>query len=258
MFLKPPEKPVTILAQTDHRPWPHPSGAWVMAQSWSRLLFVHWPVSPDVLCPLIPANLQIDTFEGQAWIGIVPFYMSHVRAHGLPLIPGTNQFCELNVRTYVTNMADGQKAGVWFFSLDASNALAVLGARTAFHLPYYQAQMSLQQSGETVTYESKRTHQGAPAAQFSASYCPTSPVYYSKAGTLVSWLTERYCLYAADRGGYLYRGDIHHAPWPLQDAQADIQINTMTEAAGITLPDMPPLLHYAERLDVMTWYLARV
>jgi uncharacterized protein len=255
MIQKFPEKPAAILTQTGHRSWGHPTGAWVMAQSWSQLLFAHWPVSPDVLRPLIPPTIQIDTFEGQAWIGVVPFYMSHVRARGLPLIPGTNHFCELNVRTYVT---DGSRAGVWFFSLDASNPLAVFGARKAFHLPYYYARMSLQQSDETVTYESSRTDTSTQAAHFSATYCPTSPVYHSTAGTLVSWLTERYCLYATDRGGHLYRGDIHHAPWPLQDAQADIRTNTMAEAAGITLPDIPPLLHYAERLDVVTWYLAQV
>ena len=255
MILNPPENPAAILAQTAHRPWPYPTSAWVLAQNWSDLLFAHWPVSPDVLRPLIPDRLQIDTFEGQAWIGVVPFYMSHVRAHGLPLIPGTNQFCELNVRTYVT---DGAKAGVWFFSLDASNPLAVFCARTAFYLPYYRARISLQQTGETVTYESNRTHQGAPTAQFSATYCPTSPVYYSTPGTLASWLTERYCLYAADQGGRLYRGEIHHVPWPLQDAQAEIRMNTMAEAAGITLPDTPPLLHYAARLDMLTWYLARI
>ncbi|MEO8608695.1 MAG: DUF2071 domain-containing protein [Chloroflexota bacterium] len=255
MNLQPPAKPAKILAQTAHRPWPHPAGAWVMAQSWSQLLFAHWPVSPEVLRPLIPASLTIDIFEGQAWIGVVPFYMSHVRARNLPLVPGTNHFCELNVRTYVT---DGSKSGVWFFSLEASNALAVFGARNAFHLPYFQAQMSLQRTDDTVTYESRRMHQGAANAQFSATYCPTSPVYHSTPGTLVSWLTERYCLYTTDGSGHLYRGDIHHAPWPLQDAQADIQMNTMAEVAGITLPDTPPLLHYAERLDVVTWYLTRI
>jgi uncharacterized protein YqjF (DUF2071 family) len=255
MILKPPEKPAAILAPTGHRPWPHPNGAWVMAQSWSQLLFAHWPVSPDVLRRMIPSQLQIDAFEGQAWIGIVPFYMSHVRAHGLALVPGTHQFCELNVRTYVT---DGNKAGVWFFSLDAGNPLAVFGARLAFHLPYYRARMSLEQTGNSVTYDSSRIHQGAPAARFVATYRPTSPVYHPQPGTLEHWLTERYCLYALSRDSRLYRGEIHHAPWPLQAAQADIQINTMAEAAGIVLPDTPPILHYAERIDVVTWYLAGV
>jgi uncharacterized protein YqjF (DUF2071 family) len=254
MNLKPPAKPAEILAQPTHRSWPHPSSVWVMAQSWSQLLFAHWPVSPDVLRPLIPSQLPIDTFEGQAWVGVVPFYMSHVRAHGLPLIPGTNHFCELNVRTYVT---DGQKPGVWFFSLDANNLPAVFGARTAFHLPYFNAQMSIEKTGDTVTYESKRIHRSAPAAQLSITYQPISPEYQATPGTLVSWLTDRYCLYTAFRER-LYRAEIHHAPWPLQDAQADIRINTMAEAAGITLPDTPPLLHYAERVDMLTWYLERV
>lgn len=226
-----------------------------MAQSWSQLLFAHWPVSADVLRPLIPAKLQIDTFDGQSWIGVVPFYMSHVRARGLPLIPGTNAFCELNVRTYVT---DGNKPGVWFFSLDATNPLMVFGARTAFHLPYYRAEMSLKREGDTITYYSRRKHPGARPGEFSAIYCPSSPVFRSTPGTLASWFTERYCLYALDRGGQLYRGEIHHAPWPLQDAQADIRVNSMAEAAGIQLPNTAPLLHYAERLDVLTWYLQRL
>lgn len=251
----PPQSPATILSQQAHRPWPRPTNPWIMAQSWSQLLFAHWPVTVESLRPLIPANLQIDTFDGQAWVGVVPFYMSHVRARGLPLLPRTNAFCELNVRTYVTY---NDKPGVWFLSLDAGNRLAVLGARRAFHLPYYNADMSLQREGETVKYESVRSHRGAQPADFQATYKPVSPIFYSTPGTLVSWLTERYCLYAADKGGHLYRGEIHHAPWPLQDAQADIQVNTMAQAGGVSLPDTPPLLHYAERLDVLTWYLRRV
>jgi uncharacterized protein len=226
-----------------------------MAQSWSQLLFAHWPVTVEALRPLIPQGLQIDTFERRAWIGVVPFYMSHVRARGLPLLPGTNAFCELNVRTYVTYEG---KPGVWFLSLDAANPLAVLGARQAFHLPYYNAAMSLRREGDTIYYTSSRTHRGATPGDFRASYQPTTPVYYSTPGTLVSWLTERYCLYAADKSGHLYRAEIHHAPWPLQDAQADIHVNTMAQAGGIDLPDTPPLLHYTERSDVVTWYLRRV
>jgi uncharacterized protein len=254
-MIKPPDRPSAILSEHDHRPWPQPTLPWVLAQTWSQLLFAHWPVSVEVLRPLIPAALQIDTFDGQAWIGVVPFLMSNVRWRGLPLIPGTNTFRELNVRTYVTN---GQKAGVWFFSLDASNPLAVFGARRTFHLPYYDAHMSLQRQGENVIYESRRTHRNAPPADFSAIYRPVSPVFRSAPGTLVHWLTERYCLYAAAARGNLYRGDIHHAPWPLQDARVDIRANTMAQATGITLPDVPPLLHYAERIDMLTWYLQRV
>jgi uncharacterized protein len=252
---KPPQSPSIILSQQDHRPWPRPKAAWIMAQSWSQLLFAHWPVTAAALRPLIPAQLQIDTFEGQAWIGVVPFYMSHVRGRGLPLVPGTNSFCELNVRTYVTYEG---KPGVWFSSLDATNPLAVIGARQAFHLPYYNANMSLRREGDTIQYVSSRTHRNAPSADFRANYKPTTPVYLSRPGTLVSWLTERYCLYAADKSEHLYRAEIHHVPWPLQDAQADIQVNTMAHAGGIDLPDTAPLLHYAEQIDVVTWYLRRL
>ena len=252
LYVFTPSTSPEILTNTAHRPWPYPSQRWLMTQSWNKLLFAHWPLSPDVLRPLIPTELQIDTFDGQAWLGVVPFYMSHVRGHGLPLIAGTNAFPELNVRTYVT---DGEKPGVWFFSLDAANPLAVFGARRFFHLPYFNARMSLNQQGELVTYTSHRTRRNAASANFDATYRPVSQVYHSSPGTLLSWLTERYALYAYWRGR-LYRGEVHHAPWPLQDAEAEIRVNTLAQAAGIDLPDCDPLLHYAERLDVLGWYLA--
>jgi uncharacterized protein YqjF (DUF2071 family) len=227
----------------------------VLRQTWSKLLFAHWPLSPDALRPLIPSSLDIDTFDGQAWIGVVPFYMSGIQFRGLPPIPTTGEFCELNVRTYVK--LDG-KPGVWFFSLDAGSALVVLGARQGFHLPYYHAQMRLKHEGDGIHYESWRTHQGAPPAEFSGDYHPVSPVFQSQPGTLEYWLTERYQLYSSDRAGHIYRGDVEHIQWPLQKAEAEIRQNTMASASGVTLPDTPPLLHYAERLDVKTWYLERV
>ena len=235
---------------------PSVDNGWVMRQTWSKLLFAHWPVKPDVLHPLIPAGLMLDTFEGEAWVGVVPFYMSKVRFHYAPPFPTTSEFCELNVRTYV--LPKGGKAGVWFFSLDASSALAVMGARMAFHLPYYNAAMCLTRSDSQVHYSSQRTHRGAQAAQFEGHYQPVGAVYQSQAGTLGHWLTERYCLYAADKRGSIYQGDILHEPWPLQPASADLPLNTMAQAAGIILPDTQPLLHYAEHLDVHAWYLRRI
>jgi uncharacterized protein YqjF (DUF2071 family) len=224
-----------------------------MRQTWSKLLFAHWPVKPEVLRPLIPPQLEIDTFEGTAWIGVVPFYMSNVRFHYLPPFPTTTEFCELNVRTYV--FPKGGKPGVWFFSLDAASALAVMGARVAFHLPYYNAAMSLTPTGSEIHYHSQRTHRGAPPAQFEGRYQPNGDVYYSQEGTRDHWLTNRLALYAADSHRNVYRADITHDPWPLQPAQADISVNTMTQAAGISLPDTNPLLHYVERLDILAWYL---
>lgn len=249
-------QPIESLMQaTAHRAYPHPGRPWVMGQTWTRLLFAHWRIPFELMRPLIPADLTLETFDGSAWIGIVPFYMSNVRARGLVPIYGTSEFCELNVRTYVT---DGKKSGVWFFSLDASNPLAVWGARNFFRLPYYNASMSLQSQNESVHYRSHRTHANATAADFEGVYRPISQLYQSQPGTLLHWLTERYSLYTTDKNGALYRGEIHHKPWSLQDAQATIQIDTMTEAVGIPLPDEAPLLHYSERIDMVAWYLEKV
>jgi uncharacterized protein YqjF (DUF2071 family) len=226
-----------------------------MKQQWYKLLFAHWPLAPDVLRPLIPQGLQLDTFDGQAWIGVVPFIVTGLRARWLPPIPGTSTFPELNVRTYVTH--DG-KPGVWFFSLDAANRLAVRGARLAYHLPYYDAEMSAEVTGDHVRYRSRRTHKNAAPAEFVGSYRPIAPPMTAQVGTLDYFLTERYCLYTADKRGRLYRSDIQHAPWPLQKAEAEIQVNTMTEPHGIGLPDVPPLLHYSAFQDVKVWYVRRV
>src|SRR5262245_10075958 len=122
-----------MITDTEHRPWPLPGRPWVMAMRWHDLLFAHWPVDPAVLRPLIPASLQIDTYDGQAWIGVVPFRMTGVRPRFVPPLPGLSAFAEINVRTYVTIE---QKPGVWFFSLDAANRLAVWAARLSYHLPY--------------------------------------------------------------------------------------------------------------------------
>jgi hypothetical protein len=236
--------------ETAHRPWPLPVAPWLLSQSWHHLLFAHWPLPPDSLRPLIPGGLELDTFEGQAWVGVVPFDIRTFKLRAIVPLPFMPAFPEINVRTYV--VADG-KPGVWFFSLDAANALAVSGARTVYHLPYFNAEMSVRTQGETVIYSSQRKHHNAPPAEFQATYRPIGPIYRSQPGALDYWLTERYCLYAADRRGRLYRGDIHHRPWPLQPAEAEIAPNSMALAHGIQLPDTAPLLHYARRLDVALW-----
>lgn len=236
----------------DHRPWPAPARSWVMAQTWRDLLFAHWRVGAEALRPLVPAALELDTFEGQAWVGIVPFRMTGIRVRWLPPVPWLSAFAELNVRTYVTV---GGKRGVYFFSLDAANPVAVATARRCFHLPYMNATMSCQSDGDAVVYSSRRTHRGAPAAEFRARYRPLGPVALAEPGSLARWLTERYCLYTVDPRGRTMRGEIHHAPWPLQPAKAEITANTMASAAGVTLPAEAPLLHFARRLDVVLWSL---
>ncbi len=238
---------------------PVPAGRWALRQTWRDLLFAHWPVPEAILRPLIPDSLALDTFDGAAWVGVVPFRMSGVRLRGLPSEPMTGAFPELNVRTYVTPRAGTEKKpGVLFFCLDAGSPLAVAVARRWYHLPYFNARMSVTAEGERIRYTSRRTHRGATPAAFTATYGPTAPVARSEPGTLAHWLTERYALYTTDRQGRLYRGDIHHPRWPLQAAEAEITVNTMAEAHGIALPDTAPLLHFARRIDVRCWPIRRI
>jgi uncharacterized protein YqjF (DUF2071 family) len=225
-----------------------------MAQSWHDLLFAHWAIPAETLRPTLPTALTLDTFEDRAWLGIVPFRMSGVRLRWLPPLPGASAFPELNVRTYVVQ--DG-KPGVYFFSLDAASPLAVAAARAWFHLPYFRARMSCVAEDGGIRYASVRTHRGAPAAELRARYRPLTIAESAAPGTLAHWLTERYCLYSVDGRGRVWRGDIHHAPWPLQRAEAEFESNRMTRLLGLTLSGAP-LLHFARRLDVVAWPPQRV
>jgi uncharacterized protein YqjF (DUF2071 family) len=226
-----------------------------MAQTWHDLLFAHWPMPANALRRAVPSRLELDTYEGQAWLAVTPFRMTGVRPRLLPLLPGLSAFPELNVRTYVT---DGQKRGVWFFSLDAGNRPAVELARRWFHLPYFHARMSLEHQGDGVRYESRRIRRSGPAAEFRASYRPVGEVMRAATGSLEHWLTERYCLYAMDKRERLFRAEIHHVPWPLQLATVEIEINTMAAGHGFTLPGGPSLAHFSRRLDVRVWQPRRV
>jgi uncharacterized protein YqjF (DUF2071 family) len=221
-----------------------------MKQLWHDLLFAHWPVPASELRPLVPPQLVLDGFNGECWIGVVPFRMSGIRARGLPALPGLSRFPELNVRTYVTYR---EKPGVYFFSLDAANLPAVLAARAFYHLPYFSAAMTSNEHDGTIHYSSRRDH---AAGEFRGTYRPTGGSKPSGNGTLEQFLTERYCLYTTHRR-QVYRGEIHHLPWPLQLAEAEIRLNTVAAAAGIALPDTPPNLLFARRLEVLIWPLRR-
>ena len=227
---------------------------WVMHQRWTSVMFAHWPVHPDVLRPLLPAALVVDTFDGDAWVGVIPFRMSNVRPRAIPPLPWVSAFLELNVRTYVRY---GDRAGVWFFSLDASNPLAVRAARAGVHLPYYDARMRMDVVADgSVHYRSDRTlprgRPDAPPASFDATYRPEGSVRPAAPGTLEHFLVERYVLFSSGPRGLL-DVKIAHSPWPLQRAVARIDRNTMAEAAGITLSGSPRHVHFASRVDVRTW-----
>jgi hypothetical protein len=225
-----------------------------MKQVWHDLLFMHWPIPADRLRPLIPPRLEIELYEGSAWVGVVPFHMSGIRAHWMPPIPGTSAFPELNVRTYVRA---GGKPGVWFFSLDAANSLAVAGARRFYHLPYFRARMEATSTPDgEIEYDSHRIHRGAPSADFRGRYRAVDHnVFQARHGSLEYFFVERYRLYAAT-GRHIFCGEIDHAPWPLQRAEAEVEVNTTAAASGIVLPSSQPLLHFARRQEVRVWALA--
>jgi uncharacterized protein YqjF (DUF2071 family) len=244
-----------ILQEVAHRPWPLPAEPWVMAQSWHDLLFAHWPMDAALLRPLIPQRLQVDTFEGTAWLAVVPFRMTGVRLRWTPAVPWLAAFPELNVRTYVTH---GDKPGVWFFSLDAGNSVAVAIARAWFHLPYFRARMSCAEQEGWIHYQSERMHRGSPTGLLKGRYRPGGEVFSPQRGTLEHFLTERYCLYSSDGHGQIIRSEIHHSPWPLQVAEAKLTGNTMAAASGIVLPARKALLHFAKRQDVVVWPPERV
>jgi uncharacterized protein YqjF (DUF2071 family) len=242
-----------ILSEVEHRPWPMPDARWIMTQTWHDLLFAHWPVDPANLAGKVPASCELEFFAGQAWLGIVSFNMTNVAPRIAPALPWISAFPEINVRTYVRVRGD---PGVYFFSLDAANPVAVWIARTVFHLPYYVASIDVRRGGDgTVDYHSRRRRE---QAVFQACYGPDGAAAAPRPGSLEHFLTERYCLYTVDGADHLYRVDIHHPPWPLQSAAADIRVNTLAQAAGIRLPSVRPLLHFAKRQDVVNWPLGPV
>jgi len=247
--------PSGMTEQVRHRPWPLPDGPWIMTQSWHDLLFAHWPVAVDALRERMPPGLELDLFEQQAWLAVVPFHMTNVAPRGVPALPWVSAFPELNVRTYVRV---GSKAGVYFFSLDAGNPLAVTVARTLFNLPYYSASMDIARDGGCIQYSSRRRAGECGNADFKARYGPAGPVHAAQPGSLEYFLTERYCLFTVDETFHLQRLEIHHLPWLLQPAEATIEVNTMADAAGIGLPSMAPLLHFSKRQDIVAWPLVPV
>jgi uncharacterized protein YqjF (DUF2071 family) len=236
-----------------HREWLPPDRAWIMRQTWRNLLFAHWRIAPEALRERVPPRFELDTFDGSAWIGVIPFWMTDIAPRGLPPMPGLSRTLELNVRTYVRHNG---RSGVYFFSLDAEELPVVLGARWFYHLPYYHAEMSMQVGeAERIEYSSRRCSGGAA---LQASYGPAGMPELSKPGSIDRWLTERYCLYTVDSSDRAWIAEIHHAPWPLQPAWAEIASNTMTVPIGLELPRESPLLHYARELRVLVWWPERI
>src|SRR5678815_5223745 len=233
------------LSTTSHRPWPLPQRPWVLSMTWHDLLFQHWPVPLSVLRPLVPAELELETFDGSAWIGVIPFTMD-VRPRGVPRILAS-RFPEVNARTYVRHK---DKSGVWFFSLDAAHRLTVWGARRFFYLPYHNARMSSVKSRDYVLYYTRR--KSDPEVRLDCRYHPIGDPDTPGKGTLEHWLTERYCLFSLNQGR-VYCGEIQHPRWMLQAAASEIRVNTITRPLGFDLPARDTVLHFSKRQDVVAW-----
>lgn len=235
------------------RQWPAPDRPWVMRQVWSDILFMHWPVLAGELRRVVPPQLPLDIRDGVAWIGVVPFRMSGVRPRPAPALPWLSAFPELNVRTYVT--LDG-KPGVYFFSLDAGNPIAVVAARQ-LDLLYQYARMSCERRGGWVEYESERLGRPVIPARFAGRYQPDDGVFIAAPGSLEHFLTARYCLYAVGPDQRVSRLEIDHADWQLQPAVAEVQVNTMTAPLGVDLSG-DPLLHFSRRMEMVAWWPERL
>lgn len=240
------------LAESSHRPWPLPEAGWFMGQTWRHLLFAHWRVDPDRLRRVVPGQLALDLRDGAAWIGVTPFRVQGVRLRGTLPPPLLSRFPELNVRTYVT--LDG-KPGIYFLSLDAASRAAVVSARRTYRLPYFRSRMSLEREGDRFRLRSRRLSADGPGATFDCRYFPAGEQFRAGPGSIEEFLAERYCLYTFDPSEAVHRADIHHPPWPLQPARAEVLENSMLDGLGIAV-DGEPLLHFAHRQDVVLWPIA--
>ncbi len=245
---------MNVLDVTSHRPYPKPSGPWLMTQTWSRVFFAHWPMQKELLRPLIPKGLQIDTYEGEAYISIVLFRVQDARVRLFPPIPTTKEYSQVNVRTYVRHK---DKCGIWLFSADASSLLSVLGARGFAHLPYFAAKSSVGVRGREIFFRSQRLenpHEGSLRVSYHSEGKPKA----AERGTLEDWLTARFCLFTTV-GTRLLRGDIHHLPWPPEPVEANIHENSLLDLLpGSFDSNRPFRTHYADRLKTYVWGLSTV
>jgi uncharacterized protein YqjF (DUF2071 family) len=247
-LLEAPARQAGAVEHVEHRPWPLSSRSWVIAQTWERLLFAHWRCDPAAVEALLPDGLELELHDGAAWVGVVPFRVEATRLRGLPPLPRVSGFLELNVRTCVTH---GGKPGIWFFSLDASSLLAVEAAQLTYRLPYRRARMELAERDGWIEYGSERVSE--PERRFRGRYRAQGDFFRAEPGSLEAFLVERYCLYAAGADGALYRAEIHHEPWSLQEAEAEL------EDIAVVPPELElegePLLHVAARIDTLIWPL---
>lgn len=216
-------------------------------QRWDKLLFLHWPIPTELLRPLVPTRLELDTWEGRAYLTMTPFTVRRARLRGVPPLPGISEFHEINVRTYVR--LGGVDPAVWFFSLDAASALAVAAARISLRLPYCYARIARGTDGSRQTYDAARLLPDARAA-FSGSWTTGGTPAPAQPGTLEHFLTERYVLFSRAFGDKLFRLQVSHQPWPLQSAHDVKARQTLASSDGLPQLEGDPLAQYSEGVDV--------
>lgn len=245
----------TTQEPASHRPRPLPEGSWATSQRWSDLLFAHWPMRAAAIESLLPNGLEADLSHGSAWLGVVPFQIERLEVRGLPLLPGMRNFPEIKLRTYVRESQTGTP-GIYCFSLDVGSLLAVTLGRGLYHLPCHWAQMRVEPRGEReFSFYSRRLMARKPV-RFIARYRglgPSHKLIQPRPGTLEHFLSERPYMFIRDALGRVLRAEVHTIPAQLEEAEAEIEQNDLATACGLTLPDTPPLLHYARRMAVYIW-----
>jgi uncharacterized protein len=248
------------LVRTSHKPRPLPAGRWAMTQRWNDLLFAHWPIPASRIGALLPDWLEADTFQGSAWLGAVPFWLDRIKVRGVPAIPGLRNFPDLNLRTYVRDRYTGTP-GIFFFSVDSNNLLAIAAAHFIYHLPYFLAEMHLEQRSEREFAFYSRRRFASDRVIFKARYRglgPSRRLVEIRSGSFEHFMSERPCVFSTNRAGQPIRANLHHVPWPLEEAEAEIERNDLPAALGIKLPAAPPILHYSRRMALYIWQLERL
>lgn len=220
-----------------------------MKQRWDDVLFLHWPVQPELLRPLLPKGVELDLFEGNAWIGFVFFEVNGLRPRLIPPIPFVNTFPELNVRTYIRRNG---KPGVYFLSMDATNKIAIKMARATYSLPYLYADISLKRSATSVSLSSIRKERDFPRESLQVKYKPTGENIPNEEGSLTHWLVERYCLWSVI-GDELCRTDIHHPKWVVEAVEVELATNTMAQFLPREIFSIPPIAHYSLSKTALFW-----
>ena len=236
-----------VAERRERSPIPTPAGHWIQGQRWEDLLFCNWPVPVEMVRPLVPPELDIDTAEGSAWISVVPMWMEDAHFYRLPPLPFISTFPEVNLRTYVK--ADGIP-GVWFLSLDTESRVNVAIARYGFQLPYYYARVSMQRGGNVFRFRSIRP---GDEAELDVEYRAEGELFEPKEGSLEHFLTERYSMYCTMRQGKLFRGDIQHTPWELRPATMELRRYDLVDAMGVRVGGEDPMIFYSPATDVVLW-----